>query len=245
MDSGAGTIVATQWYYQMMGEPRGPVTPDELKQLAINGTVTRESFLRRQDMEDWVSAARVDQLWRDVEERPVASLPAPPPNPSAPKRPVPPPKGYGYEGIVWMGDAEPVVPKPAASAAAAPGPAAPLGELPRLPMKPPADYLPLEMDDPHSPPLPAAPLSPEELAEIEAEQNLAMQRLAKTWLLRLACAWPGGIAVVAFAAILEFLRTLDLTGSALFFLIWSAAASVPFIALGVLCVVAWWCHRGE
>jgi hypothetical protein len=110
-------------------------------------------------------------------------------------------------------------------------------------MKPPADHLPLEIADDHAPPLPSAPLSPQELAELAAEQNLALCRLAKTWLLRLACAWPAAIGLVALAAIIEASRTLDLTGGALFFLIWSAAASVPFVALGALCVATWWCHQ--
>lgn len=82
--------MAAEWYFQIGGATRGPVSSDELKRLVGDGTVTRQTMLRRSDMAAFVPAARIETLWKAVEEPLVASYPPLPPNPSAPKRPTPP-----------------------------------------------------------------------------------------------------------------------------------------------------------
>ena len=44
------------WYYQVMGETKGPVSTPALRDLVASGTVTRETFVRDGHEADWVLA---------------------------------------------------------------------------------------------------------------------------------------------------------------------------------------------
>ena len=52
----------SNWYYQVMGSPVGPISGSELRKLANNGTVSIDTLVRRDDS-DWVSAFNVKGLF--------------------------------------------------------------------------------------------------------------------------------------------------------------------------------------
>lgn len=50
------------WYFQLLGETVGPVSAEELKERAMTGQITTETLVRREDMEQWVRASKIDGL---------------------------------------------------------------------------------------------------------------------------------------------------------------------------------------
>lgn len=54
--------MATQWYYQALGETVGPVSVSELKQCAAKGTIVDETLVRKGKDGKWVEARRVKGL---------------------------------------------------------------------------------------------------------------------------------------------------------------------------------------
>jgi len=75
--------MASQWYYQIMGEEFGPVSPSELRQLAQTSTISADTLVRKGTDGDWVRAERVKGLWGPA-KRSASSL--------GPKEPSFPPK---------------------------------------------------------------------------------------------------------------------------------------------------------
>ena len=55
--------IPPDWYYKLMGEEHGPVSPHQLKQLARTGTITPDSLVRKGAHGDWVLADRVRGLF--------------------------------------------------------------------------------------------------------------------------------------------------------------------------------------
>jgi hypothetical protein len=55
--------MATQWYYKVMGEEFGPVSPSQLKQLALARQVLQDTLVRKGTEGDWVLAERVKGLF--------------------------------------------------------------------------------------------------------------------------------------------------------------------------------------
>lgn len=57
----------TEWHYQdLSGKQIGPVTADELRQLAEAKSITSETLIRRGDIAEWVSAKRVKGLFDET-----------------------------------------------------------------------------------------------------------------------------------------------------------------------------------
>jgi len=76
----------SQWYYQQMGQEVGPVTAPQLKQLAKDGDITEETFVRREGETDWRLAHNVKGLFGAASDPPVQTgvplvTPAPSPEP--------------------------------------------------------------------------------------------------------------------------------------------------------------------
>ena len=57
-----------QWFYQIMGETFGPVSPSELRQLAQASTISVDTLVRKGADGDWVRAERVKGLWGPAKE---------------------------------------------------------------------------------------------------------------------------------------------------------------------------------
>jgi hypothetical protein len=55
--------MSTQWYYQVMGEERGPVSSSDLAKQAQAGVITPDTFVRRADDENWHVAQSVSGLF--------------------------------------------------------------------------------------------------------------------------------------------------------------------------------------
>ena len=54
------------WYYQVMGEIRGPIDPDDLRGFDLGNQLNRDSFVRR-DNGDWITADRIAGLFPTLE----------------------------------------------------------------------------------------------------------------------------------------------------------------------------------
>lgn len=67
--------MASQWFYQVMGEQNGPVSSEELRNLAQRGTVTPNTPVRKAPDGVWVPAERVNGLFAISGKTP----PPPPP----------------------------------------------------------------------------------------------------------------------------------------------------------------------
>jgi len=57
------TIMASQWFYQLMGEQIGPVSSTELRNLAQRGMISTETQIANAPNGPWVPAARVKGLF--------------------------------------------------------------------------------------------------------------------------------------------------------------------------------------
>ena len=55
--------MATEWYYQENGNVIGPLLPSALKQLALDGVVSPETFVRRRQDAKWFTARQVQGLF--------------------------------------------------------------------------------------------------------------------------------------------------------------------------------------
>jgi hypothetical protein len=55
--------MATEWYYQVMGEQIGPVSAADLAKQAQAGVITPDTFVRRADDENWHVAQSVSGLF--------------------------------------------------------------------------------------------------------------------------------------------------------------------------------------
>lgn len=58
--------MASQWYYKLDEDVRGPFSPAELKELANKGLITPESRVKNSKLPKWVRARRVEGLFRDA-----------------------------------------------------------------------------------------------------------------------------------------------------------------------------------
>lgn len=68
----------TLWYYANEGEQAGPVTPEQLQELAATGAITPATTLWAEGLEEWVPATMVEGLFPEF-----APEPAPPSAPVA------------------------------------------------------------------------------------------------------------------------------------------------------------------
>ena len=101
--------MAAEWYYQIMGQQLGPISPTELRALASTGAVTPETIVKKGVDGVWLRAERVQGFfeWSDsrptlavyhVEEKPISRTaasstekelrapPSPPPLPPPPQK---------------------------------------------------------------------------------------------------------------------------------------------------------------
>jgi hypothetical protein len=59
-----------QWYYAQQGQRRGPVSKDQLKNLASSGTLTLTDLVWKKGMAKWQAASVVEGLFRSEDEPP-------------------------------------------------------------------------------------------------------------------------------------------------------------------------------
>ena len=56
-----------QWYVVRAGKEQGPFTVQQLKSIALNGTLRREELIRRDDMQSAILAHKVKGLFPDTQ----------------------------------------------------------------------------------------------------------------------------------------------------------------------------------
>ncbi|GAB4151115.1 MAG: hypothetical protein Tsb009_26360 [Planctomycetaceae bacterium] len=54
--------MATEWYYAQNGQQHGPVTPKDLRNLAVSGTLQPGDLVWKEGMADWVPASQIKGL---------------------------------------------------------------------------------------------------------------------------------------------------------------------------------------
>jgi hypothetical protein len=74
-----------QWYYARNGQRFGPVTDEQLKELATSGQILPVDSIWKEGMDKWAPASNLKGLFPDA----APNMPPPPP----PSAPVPPPIG--------------------------------------------------------------------------------------------------------------------------------------------------------
>jgi len=57
--------MADQWYYDLGEDEQGPLSSGELRQLAVDHTITSETLVWKEGMENWVPASRVKGLFSE------------------------------------------------------------------------------------------------------------------------------------------------------------------------------------
>jgi len=77
-----------QWFYQMMGQVVGPVSADDLRKLARERTILRDTLIRKGEDGIWVTADKVRGLLDSVNEELRTAKTNQPPTPEAPARAV-------------------------------------------------------------------------------------------------------------------------------------------------------------
>ncbi len=65
----------SQWYYLVNNEQQGPVSSDELKELAANGTITPDTHVWREGLDDWQPARMVQELFPQAVTPPGTAVP--------------------------------------------------------------------------------------------------------------------------------------------------------------------------
>ena len=97
--------MANDWFVKINNAERGPLSPEALKQLAVEGKVTPDSFLKKGASGTWLRASHVKGLFPMAAGQPVAATAQPSPKPvsppwvppakreypAAPDKPIPPP----------------------------------------------------------------------------------------------------------------------------------------------------------
>ncbi|MBC8355101.1 MAG: DUF4339 domain-containing protein [Planctomycetes bacterium] len=58
--------MSAEWFYQIMGETFGPVTAEQFKSLAADGTIDRDALIRKGEDGDWATADHVRGLFDPV-----------------------------------------------------------------------------------------------------------------------------------------------------------------------------------
>jgi hypothetical protein len=71
----------TQWYYTDQGQRRGPVSPEQLKQLATSGRIQPSDMVWKQGMAQWAAASEIKGLWPEGVLVPTSESPPPLPTP--------------------------------------------------------------------------------------------------------------------------------------------------------------------
>ncbi|MAT15106.1 MAG: hypothetical protein CMJ46_07525 [Planctomyces sp.] len=52
-------MAPVNWYYKILGEEHGPVTSQDLRRMAMEGTLNPDDLVRKEEMNDWVAASRL------------------------------------------------------------------------------------------------------------------------------------------------------------------------------------------
>lgn len=79
MHAGPGMVIRkkrrnemkAKWYYQVMGEIRGPVNQNDLRGLVNRNEISRESYVRCEN-EEWTTADQVDGLYPTLRVHPAS-----------------------------------------------------------------------------------------------------------------------------------------------------------------------------
>ncbi len=129
------------WQYIIGDQQLGPVTSEQLLQLAANGDISPETYVWTEGLEDWALAAQVEGLFPagGNEAQEPQTIPGGAPQAPPPPAPVVPPPRPATAAVPPTGIPSPSVPAPAAvpPAAATPLAAAP---APVAPAPPGQDY---------------------------------------------------------------------------------------------------------
>jgi hypothetical protein len=103
------TMEVVQWYYAQQGHRCGPVSPEQLKQLAVSGQLQPSDSVWREGMAQWAAASQVRGLF------PAATHPSPGLPPSAPAVPGPSDIKQPASATASVSAAQPLSPLPAAA----------------------------------------------------------------------------------------------------------------------------------
>jgi hypothetical protein len=57
-----GVCMSTEWYYTTAGTQVGPVSDEQIKQMAADGTLRPDDMVWNQSMEGWIAASQVQEL---------------------------------------------------------------------------------------------------------------------------------------------------------------------------------------
>lgn len=82
-----------QWYCQIMGDEVGPLTSNQLREMALSGRLAPNDLIRKATSDRWVTAEQVKGLF-DRATAPISpptQVPAAVPQPRPPRRPAAPP----------------------------------------------------------------------------------------------------------------------------------------------------------
>lgn len=71
--------MATEWHYSRNGKQHGPVSVNELRELAADGQLQRDDLVWREGMTDWMPAEKVKGLFDEVSAKKPPKLPSTPP----------------------------------------------------------------------------------------------------------------------------------------------------------------------
>lgn len=67
----------TQWYYTEQGQPFGPVSPEQLKELVKSGRLQPSDLVWKVGMAKWLAASQVKGLFPETTQAPVPAAPSP------------------------------------------------------------------------------------------------------------------------------------------------------------------------
>lgn len=85
----------SEWFYDVNGQRKGPISTQEFKTLARGGRIDRETLVWKEGLTDWVRAKQVKGIFKDPPPLPQQASKGPPPLPQA--RPQPPPLPAGRD----------------------------------------------------------------------------------------------------------------------------------------------------
>jgi len=71
----------SQWHYSQEGQNQGPISSSELKALANDGKINRETLIWKEGMKDWMSAKLIQGLFPSSPPQVVSGANQPPPTP--------------------------------------------------------------------------------------------------------------------------------------------------------------------
>ncbi len=76
--------MATEWFYGAAGTQAGPHSEEEIRNLISSGTISRETLVWHQGMNDWTAAGKIQQFFGETKPSPQSSSASASANPANP-----------------------------------------------------------------------------------------------------------------------------------------------------------------